>query len=89
VDRDTIARWLDWWEKDGQAGLKDAVKRGRPCILTEEESKEVIKLVEENPRQLKKVIPEVKERFGKTVSSRTIKRTIKKRVYLEKMPKVA
>ena len=52
VDRDTIARWLDWWEEDGQAGLKDAVKRGRPCILTEEESKEVIKLVEENPRQL-------------------------------------
>jgi transposase len=79
VDRDTIARWLDWWEEDGQAGLKDAVKRGRPCILTEEESKEVIKLVEENPRQLKKVIPEVKERFGKTVSSRTIKRTIKKK----------
>jgi transposase-like protein len=33
VDRDTIARWLDWWEEDGQAGLKDAVKRGRPCIL--------------------------------------------------------
>lgn len=78
VDRDTVGRWFDWWEEEGYEGLKDDPKSGRPRSLTEEESTEVIRLVQENPRQLRRVIPSIEERFGKNVSSRTVKRTVKR-----------
>ena len=78
VDRDTIGHWFDSWEEGGVDRLKDDPKSGRPRSLTEQESTEVIQLVEENPRQLRKVIPLIEERFRKTVSKDTVKRTVKR-----------
>lgn len=79
VDRDTIGHWFDWWEEEGSSGLKDAPKSGRPKSLTDDESLEVIQLVEENPKQIRKVVSIIKERFGKEVSIDTVKGIIKKR----------
>ena len=40
VDRDTISRWLDWWESGGLKSLHDKAKPGRTRILTLKEEKE-------------------------------------------------
>lgn len=58
---------------------------GRPKSLTDNESLEVVQLVKENPKQMRKVLSIIKERFGKEVSINTVKDIIKKRLHLEKM----
>jgi len=84
VDRDTIGHWFNSWEEEGIDGLKDDPKNGRPRSLTEQESTEVIQLVEENPRQLRRIIPLIEERFRKKVSKDTVKRTLKRGASLGK-----
>ena len=77
VDRDTVCRWFREWEIKGITGLYDEERRGRPKELTEAEEKEVKLLIAKEPRSIKKVMVEVKERFKKEVSQSTIKRTLK------------
>ena len=39
VRRATILAWYNRWERDGIAGLSDALKSGRPRIFNEAEEK--------------------------------------------------
>jgi transposase len=39
VRRETILDWYNRWERDGIAGLSDALKSGRPRIFNETEEK--------------------------------------------------
>lgn len=79
VDRDTITRWLNRWDKDQFDGLDDASRSGRPRSIRAQEEPSVLKQVEADPRRLKAVIARLEERFS--VSIDTIKRLLKRRGY--------
>lgn len=78
VSRDTVSSWIDRWEESGIDGLADMPRNGRPPILTEEELKKVYELIEEHPRSIRTVIAKLYEITGKLISSRTIRRLVKK-----------
>lgn len=84
VDRDTVARWIDAWQRVGLIGLYDDSRTGRPNKLTLDERKEVIEMVKEEPRSTKSIPDKIKEKFGKIVSSRTVKRVLKKGKFIFK-----
>ena len=77
VDRDTVSSWIDSWEKYGYDGLPDKPRSGRPPKLTEDEKKTAEDLIRANRRSVKKAAAELKEKTGKTVSLRTLKRIAK------------
>ena len=79
VDRDTITRWLNRWDKDHFDGLDDAPRSGRPHSIPPQEEPAVLKQVEADPRRLKAVIARLEARF--TVSLETIKRLLKRHGY--------
>lgn len=79
VDRDTITRWLNRWDKDHFDGLDDAPRSGRPHSIPPQEEAAVLKQVEADPRRLKAVIARLEARF--TVSLETIKRLLKRHGY--------
>ncbi len=72
VDRDRVSQWLDWWESHGVDGLDDDPRSGRPPTLTKREQTQVVKMVEKDPRSLKRVMACVKETFDKFVSRDTV-----------------
>lgn len=76
VKADTVSTWLDAWETHGVSGVYDAPRSGRPKVLNEAERTHAIDLIKETPRQLKRVIHQVAETVGKTVSRSTLKRLI-------------
>ena len=81
VDRDTISRWFDWWEKGGLKLLYDKPKPGRKKILTSKEEKQAIQIVEKNPKDLKLALVEIKEKIKKEISKDTLKRCLKESNY--------
>lgn len=76
VQADTVSSWLDAWETHAFEGLYDAPRSGRPKVLNKTEHARVIDLIKETPRQIKRVIHQVAEELGKTVSRSTLKRLI-------------
>ncbi|MCP4110592.1 MAG: IS630 family transposase [Desulfobacteraceae bacterium] len=79
IDRHAVSRVINNWKKFGIRGLYDAPRSGRPKILTPEDEEFVHGLVEEEPRSTKKIIITLEDQRGKTVSSSTIRRVIKKK----------
>lgn len=78
VDRDTVSIWIDAWEKYGLVGIFDEPKSGRPTKLTKEEQQKAINYVHEEPRSIKQAVAKIEEIHGKTVSTKTVKRILKK-----------
>jgi transposase len=78
VDRDTVSIWIDGWERCGLVGIFDEPKSGRPPKLTKEEQEKVISYVKEEPRSIKRVVAKIEEKQGKIVSTKTVKRILKK-----------
>lgn len=76
VKADTVSGWLDAWEMQSFQGLYDAPRSGRPKALNEVEHARAIELIKASPRQIKRVIHQVAEEIGKTVSRSTLKRLI-------------
>lgn len=76
VKADTVSGWLDAWESRAFQGLYDAPRSGRPKALNETERAHAIDLIKESPRQIKRVIHQLAEEIGKTVSRSTLKRLI-------------
>ena len=76
VKADTVSSWLDAWEMQAFQGLYDAPRSGRPKALNEVERERAIDLIKASPRQIKRVIHQVTEELGKTVSRSTLKRLI-------------
>lgn len=74
VCRQTASIWLHGWESFGVCALSDAPRSGRPRILSKENAVKVIALVNESPRSIKKVIAEIVETMGLSLSRSTIKR---------------
>jgi transposase len=76
VKADTVSGWLAAWETRAFQGLYDAPRSGRPKALNEAERERAIDLIKESPRQLKRVIHQLRDELGKTVSRSTLKRVI-------------
>ena len=77
LDRDTVSSWITAWEESGCEGLKDKPISGRPPTLDEKEKELVIKLAEEDPKSVKRVVDEIEQQTGKKVGTKTIKRILK------------
>ena len=78
VDRITIYNWFDAWEAQHFAGLYDKKRGGRPPKLTGEEQKTAQHYVEQHPRDIRKVVYLLEQETSKRVSTKTIKRLVKK-----------
>jgi len=78
VTRLTIYHWFDAWETRHFAGLYDHAGRGRHPKLTREEQEKVRQYIEEYPQDMKKVVHLLEQETSKLVSTRTIKRLLKK-----------
>jgi transposase len=78
VDRITIYHWFDAWEVHHFAALSDKKRCGRPPKLTDEEQDKAQHYVEQHPRDIKKVVYLLEQETSKRVSTKTIKRLVKK-----------
>jgi len=78
VDRLTIYHWFDAWEAHHFAGLYDKKGRGRHPKLTEKEQYQAQHYLEQYPRDVKKVVYLLEQETSKRVSTKTIKRLLKK-----------
>ena len=78
VDRLTLYNGFDAWEVHHCAGLYDKKRCGRPPKLTEEEQDKAQHYVEQHPRDIKKVIYLLEQETSKRVSTKPIKRLVKK-----------
>ena len=78
VERLTIYHWFDAWERRRFAGLYDHAKCGRPHKLTEAEQKQAQHYMVQHPQNMKKVMYLIEQETSKRVSTKTIKRLLKK-----------
>ena len=78
VERLTIYHWFDAWAKRRFAGLYDHAKCGRPPKLTDAEQEKVPQYMAQHPQNMKKVVHLIEQETSKRVSTKTIKRLLKK-----------
>jgi len=77
VSRKTLYNWFDAWEARGLVGLYNRPGRGRKPTFTLAQQEQIQQWVQQHPRQLKRVLSNIKEQWDITVSTTTIKRIIK------------
>lgn len=78
VNRLTIYHWFAAWDRSHFAGLYDRKGRGRPPKLTHAEQETAYHYVTQYPQDLKKVVHLLEQATSKRVSTKTIKRLLKK-----------
>jgi transposase len=78
VERLTISHWFEAWETCHFAGLYDHKRCGRPPKLTEAEQEQAHQYMAEHPQNLKQVVHLLEQETSKRVSTKTIKRLLKK-----------
>jgi transposase len=84
VARYAVSAWIDRWQNAGVVGLDDQPRSGRPPRLTPEEQHQVEPDLQEHPKELKHVVPLLEQDTHKRVSTKTMKRLIKKKRYVWK-----
>ena len=91
VGRLSVSTWLNLWESDGIKGLELKPGRGRPAKLRVDDEKQVkvVKtLVENEPKNLNRVVGQVKSELGIELSKKTLKRFLKNlNIQVETIPK--
>jgi transposase len=80
VHRDTVSRWIQWWNENGFASLADLPKTGRPSILSLEEQAKAVEIGLQNPKFPHRELARIKQETGKQISSYTLKRLLKKKI---------
>ena len=78
VERLTISHWFKAWESRRCAGLYDHAGRGRPHKLTEAEQEPAHQYIAQHPHNMQKVVHLIEQETSKRVSTKTIKRLLKK-----------
>jgi transposase len=78
VDRRSVSTWIDRWQTRGLVGLSDKPGSGRRPLLNDEEQQKVHDYLHQYPKDLKKVVQALEQETAKRVSTKTIKRLIKK-----------
>lgn len=56
VDRDRVSQWLERWRESGFDGLKDEPRVGRPTKLSVAEQAQVLEIVKEEPRSVRRAV---------------------------------
>jgi transposase len=84
VHRNAVSRWINRWNEQGLNGLADVQQTGRPPILTLEEQAKSVEIAMRNPQFPHRQLSQIKAETGKEISSWTLKRVIKKRLFVEK-----
>jgi transposase len=69
-----MERWQAW----GLVGLYDRPRSGRPSLFNAEEQQKVYEYLDDSPKDVKKVVEAMEQKTSKRVSTKTIKRFIKK-----------
>ena len=78
VDRRSVSTWIDRWQTMGLVGLYDQPGSGRRPLLNDEEQQKVHAYLGQYPKDIKKVVQALEQETTKRVSTKTIKRFIKK-----------
>lgn len=73
----TIYEWLNLWEAYHFVGLYDRKGRGRKPKLYHDQQLQVKQWAKEYPKNLRKIVALVREKYGICVSRRTIKRILR------------
>jgi transposase len=78
VSYKTIYNWINRWELEGIVGLYNKPGRGCKRIFNPEQESLIREWARQSPRQLKKVLQKIKEEWGITVSTQTVKRILRR-----------
>ena len=78
VDRRSVSTWIDRWQTRGLVGLYDQPGSGRRPLLNDAEQQKVHAYLSQYPKDIKKVVQAWEQETTKRVSTKTIKRFIKK-----------
>jgi transposase len=78
VERLTLYHWFDAWETRRFAGLYAHKGRGRPPKLTDAEQEKAHQYIAQHPQNMKKVVHLLEQETSKRVSTKTLKRLLKK-----------
>jgi len=78
VDQRRVSDWIGRWQTSGLVGLYDRPRSGRPPIFNAEEQQKVYECLDDSPKDVQKVVEAMEQKTGKRVSTKTIKRFIKK-----------
>lgn len=78
VTRETIGLWLNAWEAQGLAGLRDKPRSGRSAIFDAQDEERLKTLIAEHPHQIKTVQAQLQQETGKSFCTMTVKRALKK-----------
>jgi transposase len=88
-DRRSVSPWIDRWQTRGVVGFYDQPSSGRRPLLNDAEQHKVYAYLQHYPKDLKKVVQALEQETTKHVSTKTIKRLIKKTLCLETDQEVA
>lgn len=80
VSRLSITKWLNLWQSQGIEGLDLKPGRGRPAKLRLEDENQIQRvkmLVENEPKNLNRVVGQLKEELDIELSKKTLKRFLK------------
>jgi len=84
-NKNTVARWIEWWNKFEYQGLRDQSGRGRAKILTENEEKEIIEIVKKQSAEnyqgritCKMLCAEIEHKYGKQLTPEALRHYLKK-----------
>jgi len=80
----SVSSWIDQWQTRGLVGLYDQPGAGRRPILSLDEQQKVQQYLQDSPKDFKKVVHQLEQETRKRVSTKTIKRLIKKNRYVWK-----
>jgi transposase len=78
VDRRSVSGWMDRWHTRGLVGVYDPPGAGRPPILRMEEQHKGQQDLQQDPKDLQRVVYHLEQETTKRVSTKTIKRFLKK-----------
>ena len=84
VSRYAVSEWIERWHSAGLVGLYDHPRSGRPPSLTPDEQHKVDQYLQDHPKDLKQVVHVLEQETTKRVSTKTLKRLIKKHRYVWK-----
>jgi transposase len=77
VSYKTIYNWFNRWELEGMVGLYNKPGRGCKPTFNAVQKERIREWAQQQPRQLKQVAQKIKEEWGITISTKTIKRILK------------
>ncbi|MDD5034171.1 MAG: helix-turn-helix domain-containing protein [Methylococcaceae bacterium] len=81
--RVTVSRWIDQWHERGMDGILEGEGRGRKKIFTEEQEKQILEWLKQEPGSSNGLLRKIEKAFGKKASSATLQRLLK-RISVEK-----